>query len=463
VAATTGETALPIVLTGLALAIFLFLLWFCVLSVREAERTAARRSLLMALLVPVPYLVLAWLPLPGQVVAGWTLAAITVLFPLVLAVPTGRPRGFQNLDPQTRIDERTVMFSRAYLEADSERFEEYYKLYPAHRLPDDHFRSLAGLMSPQSGKFEPFSFAAAGASFAAVDQLAGLVEGEPASLQVPIDPAVATEFFKGWAKKLGAVDCGVAEMRDTHWYTVKGRGAQYGNEIIPGHKFGLAFSVEMDHRNLGQAPEGPTLMESAQQYMDSGSIAVQMAACIRRLGWEAEAHIDANYKVICPLVARDAGLGEIGRMGLLMTPRLGPRVRLAVVTTNLPLQPNRRVPDPGLLHFCEICRKCAESCPPGAIPTAGREIIDGVPRWRIDDEACFSYWCAAGTDCGQCMKVCPYSHPDSPLHNLVRWGLGRSALFRHFALRMDDMLYGRRPGRLPRPAWLPARRNRKES
>ena len=45
---------------------------------------------------------------------------------------------------------------------------------------------------------------------------------------------------------------------------------------------------------------------------------------IRRLGYPARAHIDGNYRVIAPLVARDAGLGEIGRMGLLMTPRSRP-------------------------------------------------------------------------------------------------------------------------------------------
>ncbi|MFQ6103859.1 MAG: hypothetical protein ACE5OP_06150 [Candidatus Glassbacteria bacterium] len=52
---------------------------------------------------------------------------------------------------------------------------------------------------------------------------------------------------------------------------------------------------------------------------------------IRNLGYPARTHIDGNYRVVCPLVARDAGIGEIGRMGLLMTPRLGPRVRIAVV------------------------------------------------------------------------------------------------------------------------------------
>ena len=46
---------------------------------------------------------------------------------------------------------------------------------------------------------------------------------------------------------------------------------------------------------------------------------VQLGYLIRSLAYPARTHIDGNYRVIAPLVARDAGLGEIGRMGLLMT------------------------------------------------------------------------------------------------------------------------------------------------
>lgn len=67
---------------------------------------------------------------------------------------------------------------------------------------------------------------------------------------------------------------------------------------------------------------------------------MQLAEFMRSIGYPARAHIDGSYRVVCPLVARDAGLGEIGRMGLLMTPELGPRVRIAVVTTDLPLVPD---------------------------------------------------------------------------------------------------------------------------
>ncbi len=446
-----------ILLTAIGALFCASLVWFHFESVREHEPVAARRSLWLAILLPLPYLACAWLPLPGVQIVGWILACGTLLGIAVLLVPTGRPRGFKDEDPQRRVDERTIMFSRAALEPGSERFDEYYRTFPHHRENDDRFRSLPGLLGSDSGCAEPLLFAAAAASFGTIDHLAGLVDGEPAAAALDVDASVATRFFKGWARKLGAVDCGVAELKPTHFYSVKGRGERWGQPVESRHRFALAFTVEMDARSLGQAPHAPTVMESAQQYLASGAIAVQMAECIRRLGWSAQAHIDANYQVICPLVARDAGLGEIGRMGLLMTPKLGPRVRIAVVTTDLPLEVDGRRSDPTVLHFCQICRKCAEVCPPGALPKGDRELFDGARRWKIDDEACFAYWCSTGTDCGRCMRVCPYSHPDTFLHGMIRLGLSNSFLFRHFALRLDDLMYGRRPGRLPRAAWLPRR------
>jgi epoxyqueuosine reductase QueG len=146
-------------------------------------------------------------------------------------------------------------------------------------------------------------------------------------------------------------------------------------------------------------------------------------------------------------------------MGLLMTPSLGPRVRIAVVTTDLPLVADPATDDPTVLDFCGICRKCADICPAQAIPAGPPADIDGVTRWRIDQEACFTYWCRSGTDCGQCIRVCPYAHPDTALHRLVRRGLRHSALFRRLALRLDDLIYDRRPAPKPGPDWLPRREN----
>ena len=142
---------------------------------------------------------------------------------------------------------------------------------------------------------------------------------------------------------------------------------------------------------------------------------------------------------------RAAGLGDIGRMGLLMTPRLGPRVRIGVVTTDIPLIPAAPRDDLSMLDFCSICKKCATNCPVGAIPHGDRVEMDHGRRWVIDDETCFRYWNAVGTDCATCMKVCPYSHPDNPMHNLVRKAIRVSPGTRSLMLWMDDAVYGRRP------------------
>jgi reductive dehalogenase len=221
------------------------------------------------------------------------------------------------------------------------------------------------------------------------------------------------------------------------------------------HTHALALTVEMDKEMVDRAPRAPTAMESALQYVRAGVIAVQLADLIKRLGFQARAHIDGNYRVICPLVARDAGLGEFGRMGLIMTPRLGPRVRIAVVTTDLPLEADSPSSEPTTIAFCLDCMKCARSCPSRAITFEDpEEDEDGVLRWRIDSEACFTLWSKLGTDCARCMAVCPYSHPDNGLHRAVRWGIRNNALFRKGAVWMDDLVYGKRPRPKAELEWM---------
>jgi Fe-S oxidoreductase len=106
-----------------------------------------------------------------------------------------------------------------------------------------------------------------------------------------------------------------------------------------------------------------------------------------------------------------------------------------------------------VIDFCTICKKCAENCPSQSIPFGERIEIDNALRWKIDADTCIRYWMTAGTDCGRCLTVCPYSHPNNAYHNLVRAGIERSPAFRRAALRLDDLLYGRKPAHRPPPVW----------
>lgn len=54
-------------------------------------------------------------------------------------------------------------------------------------------------------------------------------------------------------------------------------------------------------------------------------------------------------------------------------------------------------------------------------------------RWKVNAETCFTYWCRVGTDCGSCMAVCPYSHQDTPMHDLARFLVKHSGVFRRIA------------------------------
>ena len=67
-----------------------------------------------------------------------------------------------------------------------------------------------------------------------------------------------------------------------------------------------------------------------------------------------------------------------------------------------------------------------------------------------------SIYCLPGTDCGRCMSDCPFSHPNNFFHNMIRMLIRNSKVFRHFALKMDDFFYGRKPKPAPVPGWLKA-------
>jgi ferredoxin len=431
----------------------IFWLGFAWVSLREVERRAAVILLVITLCGSALWFSAAWLPaLFQQIFLG--LVGLCFSLDLLLCLLPGKPVDFSRDVPLHRYDERDILFARARLQPGSSEYQAYYSLRPEKQVIDDGLRARAGLLSPHSALANPLLFSSPQASFTLTEVLRPVVEGVVAAERQEYSPAQMTTFIRGLAHYYGALDVGIAIMQPYHYYSHVGRGiGDYGEPIEPQGMFGIAITVEMDYAMIQASPYAPGVMESARQYVESARVAVQLAAAIRQLGYPARAHIDGNYRVICPLVARDAGLGEIGRMGLLMTPSLGPRVRLAMVTTDLPLVADARKQDGSVINFCTQCKKCAECCPAHCIPLDDRREIGGALRWQIDAEACYRYWTGAGTDCGRCMAVCPYSHPGGVYHDLVRWGNSHSAAFRRAAIVLDNLFYGRKPLPKPAPSW----------
>ena len=416
-----------------------------VLSLIEKEKRAAIRGLLLIFPFTAIFLLALLLPEKVQDVIILTTFGLIVIAVILFFVPL-KTEGPEFNQPRDQIDEREIIFARARLEPGTPEYESYYQNHPGQKSQDDSSREQQGLLSPQARFMDPLHRASAVGSFTLTEALREAVDGPVADKKNQSSAEDFTEIIKKLAKYYGALDCGITILKPAHIYSHIGRGTgKYGDKIHLDHAFAIAFTVEMDYEMTGYGPYAPVVMESARQYVESARVSIQLAAAIRDLGYQARAQIDGNYRVIAPLVARDAGLGEIGRMGLLMTPLQGPRVRVGVVTTETPLIPDSYRGDPSILDFCRICKKCAHNCPSQSIPTGEREISNGVLRWKINPETCYHYWTIVGTDCGRCLAVCPYSHPDNTLHNLIRWGIKRSGTFRRAALFLDDFFYGKKP------------------
>lgn len=422
-----------------------------VTSIYEHQKRAINRAII---LLPIT-LSLAFIP--SYLYGTMFFVVFDALF-IIVAAYLFVPRFFFKKQtesiPADKIDERTIMFSRKELKTGTQRFDDYYAQHPEHKLSDDDFRQKPGLLSPNSTFYNPLAYNASDATFTIVDSLHQHVEGEPNATSLNYTPEGYAQFISSWAKKIGAKNIGFTPTKNYHWYSYGGRGERYGKEINTKHPIAIAFTVEMDHEMVKSAPQSSIIMESAGQYLQAGIIATQLAHFIRNCGYEARAHIDGNYQVVAPLIARDANLGEIGRMGLLMTKELGPRVRIGVVTTNMPLPIAERQYDDSVDDFCDKCLKCAINCPANAIPDIKKQSINNVERWQINSEKCFNYWCIAGTDCGRCMSTCPYSHPNNFLHNMVRWCIRNFPNFRYWAVKMDDFFYGRKNSPAQLPSWL---------
>lgn len=148
-------------------------------------------------------------------------------------------------------------------------------------------------------------------------------------------------------------------------------------------------------------------------------------------------------------MAVDAGLGELGRNGQLITRDYGPRVRISKVFTNLPLIPDSPI-DIGVQKFCESCSLCAQYCPSNSISEGERSDqgwnehnVKGMLKWSVKAMKCLDWWVKNGTHCSICIRVCPWNKPNNWLHRVVRIFAERN-IMTPLIVKMDQMIgYGK--------------------
>jgi ferredoxin len=350
-----------------------------------------------------------------------------------------------------RWDERDILFARKdlfrYFGTHSPEYKAYYEAHPEYLEYDTKIGSL-----PELGRTGGVDAPMFEAQFAATVHLGmeSVVDGEPAPEKAEIPPGRAAYKVKSLARYLGADLVKIGPLRQEWVYTHVGRSRggregypKWGSPIdLSHHHTAVALGLQMDYALSQTGPDFPTLLATAKGYAIGCWVSVQLAQYIRMLGYSARAHHLTNYQVIAVPVAVDCGLGELSRAGYLITKELGLALRLAIVTTDMPLEHDQPV-DLGVQSFCEHCQVCAEECPSQSIPMGDKVEVNGIRKWKLNEETCYRYWHSVGTDCSICLAACPWTKPNNWFHRTMAEFATISGPHQLLMTWADKLFYGK--------------------
>jgi epoxyqueuosine reductase len=267
-------------------------------------------------------------------------------------------------------------------------------------------------------------------------------------------PIETSRIIKRVARWLGADLVGIAKLNPlwiySHWgsHAVHYTGAAKAGdpiEIPESYQYVIVMIHEMGYEWVKRSPAVEP--ETDRAYSMMGWSAGSLATFIRELGFKAIP--SGNELGLSIPMAIDAGLGELSRMGLLMTREFGPRCRISKVFTDLPVEVDQPI-DIGVQGFCEKCEQCARHCPSQAIKSGERtdqpwdqSNNPGMLKWPIHAMRCLDWWAKNGTHCSVCIRVCPWNKVTKGVHKAVRFLAERNMMTRMLVSMDEWMGYGK--------------------
>jgi hypothetical protein len=322
---------------------------------------------------------------------------------------------YQIIGPLKRINQKQTVLSRTAWEPIFQELKQKYQLRRNKRIqktPEAYaFRDASWYLADNLGNHAGFMHGNEGLySWETLeDTEENLVAQKKVKKITIIDPVELSDKIKNIGRFFGASLVGITELNEFWVYSHSYNRLNGQNDSInisfEEFKFAIVMAIEMDYEKFTMS-DIEVSAATGLGYSKMAFAAGHLAQYIRNLGYRAlPCGNDTAFSV--PL-AIDAGLGEQGKHGMLITPEFGPRVRLCKVITNLPLSPDKPI-DFGVQEYCEVnCNKCVDNCPTQAI-NGKKEIKNGVLKWTANGERCFSFWCEQGNDCSICIKVCPFN------------------------------------------------------
>jgi len=317
-----------------------------------------------------------------------------------------------DIDPQVlqRFDARQTVFGRV-------SWDEEAAFYGKGL-----YENVLEVIARNDPGYSRIDFARALAAWTVSDHFSGafswekLGEPDPITAQIGRHPvasrAAMSRQIKETARMYGADLVGICELNHRWVYSFERDGRPV--EVAPEYEYAVVMAIAMDPAAIKTSPAFLSAVATGIGYSRMAFSIACLAEFIRYLGYNA-LPIGNDTALSIPL-AIDAGLGELGRNGLLVTPEYGPCVRLCKVFTDLPLEPDQPI-EFGLTETCKQCKKCAQACEVNAVSfdpepsfrIACRSNNSGILRWAVDHDKCYSFWIENGQDCATCIAACPFT------------------------------------------------------
>jgi len=175
-----------------------------------------------------------------------------------------------------------------------------------------------------------------------------------------------------WLKEV-ALAQGISVFGVARIDNIKQRYAEISPETMENLPFAISMGFRLSERIIEDIKDHPTQLylhhyRQVNYFLDR--TALFLTDLIQKKGYQAlpipaSQIIDREHQkghLSHKLIAKEAGIGWIGKNNLLVSPEWGARIRLVSILTNLPLKSDKK-----LNKDCGDCRKCLNVCPAGAI------------------------------------------------------------------------------------------------
>ena len=208
-----------------------------------------------------------------------------------------------------------------------------------------------------------------------------------------------------------------AADREWTWTVYTGEMYEYRKHTYKSKKgwvkyeHAICLALEQDYWQTQTIPSMEAEFAHFGTYEDEGRLAIDLADYIRSLGYKAQIHSpNDNSAAYIPMFV-EAGLGQLGANGQLLSPHFGSRSRIMIISTDALVTYDKPV-DYGIHKFCEECQVCVNRCP-------GRALVKEKVWWRGAEKHKLMYdrcrpVMATYEGCGVCMLVCPVQRYGMP-------------------------------------------------